>query len=117
MASIHDVNENIWVWSTFTQGVWSYIGMNDAAVEGTMTNTDGTFVDFYYPKPNYQFDDGAVNEDCVHLWSDTNAAYNYHWNDIPCATAQAFVCKKLAGCGTGNYYTGGSYKLLGGTVI
>jgi len=65
------------------------IGLNDVEVEGTFVWPDGSepsFTVWRKGEPN----DANEGEDCVHM-----ALPSGGWNDIPCATAAAFVCEAI----------------------
>lgn len=89
LATINDEAENQFIYDTFTsngkvdRGLW--IGLNDAAVEGTFVWAGGepvTFTKFKGGEPN-NFGPG---EDYIHIFnpSDNRAPF---WNDVPDAAA------------------------------
>jgi cysteine-rich repeat protein len=64
----------------------AWIGLTDAAIEGTWVWNDGTpfaFTNWNSGEPN-----NSGNEDCVHLLGDGR------WNDLPCTDASvAYLCE------------------------
>ena len=82
-----------------------WIGLTDAAKEGTFTTADGgapTWLHWHAGEPN----DWNKNEDCAHVWSGGD------WNDRSCADKLKFVCEpSCVGAGDSD---GDGYDACGG---
>jgi hypothetical protein len=91
LVKVEDAAENAWIASTFdalNRNLW--IGLSDAAVEGTYRWTDGTITQ-YRPwdpgEPNNLTGGSPTGEDFVHIWSQADPLANEPtsfptWNDL-----------------------------------
>lgn len=77
-----------------------WMGVEDIAVEGSFTYTDGSalgFTNWRMGEPN-----NYNNEDCVHLWG--RNIHRNEWNDNNCAQPYSFACDvepRELGCSDG----------------
>lgn len=79
LASIHNATDNTFIHTTFASpaggwGVW--LGLNDAAVEGSYVWSDGTPYDYQNWNPGEPNNDRG-DEDYVNMWTSGT------WNDLP----------------------------------
>ena len=87
LASIHSAEEHALLQSMVSSTTW--IGLSDAAREGTWVWSDGTAVDY----TNWTLDEPnngghGSNQDCGNLWSDRE----YTWDDGVCSKPSHSLC-------------------------
>ncbi len=84
LVTINDASENTWVFNTFSsyngvqRALW--IGLNDAAVEGTFVWSSGEPVTYTAWSPG-EPNNNLNSEDWAYMWWPTHT-YQARWNDI-----------------------------------
>nr|AAL76029.1 putative C-type lectin [Aedes aegypti] len=77
-----------------TAKVELWIGASDLAREGKFmwhpTGLDVSYSKWIAGMPDNK--DGY--EHCVHLWYEPSRLFNWHWNDVVCASMRRFVCEQ-----------------------
>ncbi|HWA83755.1 MAG TPA: lectin-like protein [Fimbriimonadaceae bacterium] len=93
LATISDASENQFVFNAFStydgidRDLW--IGLNDAAHEGTFVWTSGEVTSYFAWSPG-QPDNSNGNEDYVHIQSHAFPNYAGRWNDLANSTSTAY---------------------------
>ncbi|KAM4634074.1 macrophage mannose receptor 1 [Polymixia lowei] len=89
LVSIRSMIEQSWLESYLymaTNDVWT--GLNDLAVSGMFTWSDGHMASFTYWAPGEPNSHDGFNENCVEMVHQTG-----RWNDVSCTELNTYICK------------------------
>ncbi|XP_071849538.1 alpha-N-acetylgalactosamine-specific lectin-like [Apostichopus japonicus] len=94
LATITSSKENTFLlnlWKTIRSDTPVWLGYNDRKNEGNFVDVKGFSPKFTFwdqAEPN-----DAGGEDCVVIWNSDKNHDNGSWNDVPCESQYAYVCK------------------------